>query len=249
MPVRPAQSFWLCKNNAIAINAYNALMSREEQPDASDAIPPEAPRPESRHTRRKARTRARITEAANRLFAERGYLETSVEDISEEADVAVRTIYTHFPSKAAILLAYFDHWLDTLVDGILERPVDEPIADAAAASLAAMHSAGWVDRSYGELEESPPSALGLITGPPEVAGYMMQAWMQAQDRIVVDAFERGGYSEGSLVPYARGAALFAACMGPIMAARLALAGRPLPESPTANSLILDFLTRMTREGV
>lgn len=48
----------------------------------------------SRHMRRKARTRARITEAANLLFTEKGYLETSVEDISETADVAVRTIYT-----------------------------------------------------------------------------------------------------------------------------------------------------------
>ena len=219
-------------------------MPASDMPEASE--PPETPRPESRHTRRKARTRVRITEAANRLFTEKGYLETSVEDISEEADVAVRTIYTHFPSKAAILLDHFDRWLIALVDGILDRPVDEPLVDAVAASLAAMEADGWVDRSYGDIEGSPPSALGLITGPPEVAGYMMQAWIQAQDRIVADAHARGGYPEGSLIPVARGAALFAACMGPIFAAQLSLSGPSLPPNATANSLIVDFLGRLTR---
>lgn len=200
----------------------------------------------SRHTRRKAQTRARITEAANRLFADRGYLETSVEDISELADVAVRTIYTHFPSKAAILLDYFDRWLDALVDGILARPVDEPIAEAVSASLSAMAEAGWVDRSYGNIAESPPSALGLISGPPEVAGYMMHAWMQAQSRIAGDAFARGGYAEDSLVPHARAAAVFAACMGPILAAQVSRTGDPLPSDATANTLIAEFMRQLTR---
>ena len=35
-----------------------------------------------------------------------------MEDISVAADVAVRTIYLHFDSKAAVLLTGFDDWLD-----------------------------------------------------------------------------------------------------------------------------------------
>lgn len=209
---------------------------------------PAEPKP-SRHMRRKARTRARITEAANLLFIEKGYLETSVEDISETADVAVRTIYTHFPSKAAILLDYFDRWLDALVDGILARPVEEPIADAVAASLLAMTEAGWANRSYDDLEQSPPSALGLVAGPPEVAGYMAHAWMLAQERIVADARERGGHPPESLVPFARATAVFAACMAPIMAAEVSRSGRPLPAGATANSLIGEFIARLTRGGL
>ena len=199
----------------------------------------------SRHTRRKARTRARIVEAANLLFAEQGYLQTSVEDISLRADVAVRTIYTHFPSKAAILLDHFDRWLDALVDGLAARPVDEPIADALAAALRTMAEAGWIDRSYGDVAGSPPSALGLVVGPPEVAGHMMHAWMRAQDRIAADVADRGGFEAGALVPAARAAAVFAACMGPIVAARLSLAGDPLPAEATANGLIGDFIGRLT----
>lgn len=65
---------------------------------------------------RKAQTRQRIIRAADQLFATKGYVGTSMEDISIEADVAIRTIYLHFDSKAAVLLAYFDAWLDELLD-------------------------------------------------------------------------------------------------------------------------------------
>lgn len=77
--------------------------------DSSDAGG-ETP-PVSRHTRRKAATRSKITQAAHQLFAVKGYQEASVEDISKVADVAVRTIYTHFPSKAVIRVDHFDRRL------------------------------------------------------------------------------------------------------------------------------------------
>ncbi len=161
----------------------------------------------------------------------------------------MRTIYTHFPSKAAILLDHFDRWLDALVDGILDRPVDEPLAEAVQASLRAMTEAGWPDRSYGNITESPPSALGLVDGPPEVAGHMMHAWMRAQDRIVEDASVRGDFAPGSLEPRVRAAAVFAACMGPILAAQISRTGDPLPRDATANSLIMGFVTRLARGGL
>ncbi|MCA0379856.1 MAG: TetR/AcrR family transcriptional regulator [Actinobacteria bacterium] len=203
-------------------------------------------RVQTRHDRRKARTRAQIVDAANQLFAERGYLETSVEDISELADVAVRTVYTHFPSKAAILLDYFDRWLDALIEGLLAQPVELPIAEALTEALARMKSDGWVDRSYDNIAGSPPSALGLIAGPPEVAGYMMHSWSEAQARLVTDAFDRGHYSAGSLEPQARATAVFAACMAPMFTARLSLDGEPLPRGATANGLIGEFVFRLTR---
>lgn len=209
----------------------------------------DAERRPTRHDRRKALTRARIIDAANRLFADKGYLETSVEDIAEEADVAARTVYMHFPAKASILLDHFDRWLDALVRGILDRSVREPIAVTVSAALDAMAADGWVNRSYGDIAASPPSALGLVVGPPEIAGYMMQAWLSAQQRLVDDAFARGGYPDDSLVPHARAAAVFAACMGPISAARISLSGEPLPRDATANGLITRFLTDLTRGGL
>ena len=50
-----------------------------------------------------AETRRHIITAARKLFADRGYAGTTIEDIAREAGIAVQTIYTSFGSKRAIL--------------------------------------------------------------------------------------------------------------------------------------------------
>lgn len=52
---------------------------------------------------RKARTRARLKEAALAAFAEHGYAEASIADITRAAAVAQGTFYVHFSGKEAVL--------------------------------------------------------------------------------------------------------------------------------------------------
>lgn len=52
--------------------------------------------------------RNNILSAALQLFEGKGYLETSMEEIAETADVARGTLYNHFESKAEVLLALTD---------------------------------------------------------------------------------------------------------------------------------------------
>ncbi|MCC7104015.1 MAG: helix-turn-helix transcriptional regulator, partial [Chloroflexi bacterium] len=59
-----------------------------------------------RHERRKRRTRHLIFEAAVRLFVEKGYEETTMEEIAEAADVARATVFNHVPRKHR-LVAYW----------------------------------------------------------------------------------------------------------------------------------------------
>lgn len=56
-----------------------------------------------RREQRKLEIRARIEDAAYRLFRERGIEETSIEQICVEADVARRTFYGHYTNKHALL--------------------------------------------------------------------------------------------------------------------------------------------------
>lgn len=49
-----------------------------------------------------------ITTAALEVFLEAGYANTTIDDIAARADVARRTVYNHFESKGAILLACLD---------------------------------------------------------------------------------------------------------------------------------------------
>ena len=53
-------------------------------------------------------TRGEILIVARRLFAQRGYAATSINDIAEEADVAVQTIYARLGSKRGMLIALID---------------------------------------------------------------------------------------------------------------------------------------------
>ena len=64
-----------------------------------------APRP-SRRARRSANIRERLFRAALQLFAERGYQKTTVEDITEVADVGKGTFFNYFPTKEHVLATY-----------------------------------------------------------------------------------------------------------------------------------------------
>ena len=57
----------------------------------------------SRRQARARETQREIIEAARRLFMERGYTGTTIEQIAQEAGVAVETLYATFGSKRAVL--------------------------------------------------------------------------------------------------------------------------------------------------
>lgn len=66
-------------------------------------------RPSDRRERRRVETRERIYRAALRIFAQRGYLETTVEDITDAADVGKGTFFNYFPTKEHVLATYGEH--------------------------------------------------------------------------------------------------------------------------------------------
>lgn len=57
----------------------------------------------SRRERKKLETREALLEAALVLFREKGYEETTMEEITERADVAKGTFFNYFPSKEELL--------------------------------------------------------------------------------------------------------------------------------------------------
>jgi AcrR family transcriptional regulator len=81
-----------------------------------------------RRARRSAATRESLFRAALDLFALQGFAETTVEDITEAADVGKGTFFNYFPSKDHLLLAFSDMQIAKLqaaVDRVLQS--DEPM--------------------------------------------------------------------------------------------------------------------------
>ena len=66
------------------------------------------PSPPRRDQARTRLARAAVIDAARRLFLERGYGATTIEAISEHADVPLATVYRLFSSKHGILKALLD---------------------------------------------------------------------------------------------------------------------------------------------
>lgn len=75
--------------------------------------------------RKKLRTRRTIAMAAMRLFAERGYEETTIADIAKAADVSPRTFFSYFPSKEDVVFAELDERLAQIRDQLDQRPRGE----------------------------------------------------------------------------------------------------------------------------
>lgn len=75
-------------------------------------------------------TRARILDAARRLFHEQGYHATGVTTILREAQVNAGSLYHFFPSKEAVLLGVLEWYVDLLhpeVMGPAEAAAADPI--------------------------------------------------------------------------------------------------------------------------
>jgi AcrR family transcriptional regulator len=80
----------------------------------------------------KERTRQRLLAEAQRLFRERGYAATSLEQIAEAAEVTKGAIYGHFASKEDLMLSALEaapapDYSTTLNDQ--SRPLNERLAE------------------------------------------------------------------------------------------------------------------------
>jgi AcrR family transcriptional regulator len=82
-------------------------------------------------------TRRRVLQAAESLFARRGYEATGMADVAERAGIGVGTLYHHFPDKRALLLALIDDWGDRELAHRRARPsIERFLGEHARAAFA-----------------------------------------------------------------------------------------------------------------
>ena len=64
----------------------------------------------SRRERKKEETRAKIFKCACKLFRDKGFENTTIDEIAERADVAKGTFFNYFPRKEAVFAFLAEQW-------------------------------------------------------------------------------------------------------------------------------------------
>src|SRR5580704_9315851 len=79
--------------------------------------------------------RGRLEKAAMELFQERGYVQTTVEEIAARAGLTERTFFRYFADKREVLFSGSKELEKTIVDGIESAPEDASPLEAVVAAL------------------------------------------------------------------------------------------------------------------
>ena len=70
--------------------------------------------------KKKLETKNKIFEVSGRLFKEKGFENTTVDEITKEAGIAKGTFFNYFPTKEALLM-YFAEQKDELIYDLIEK--------------------------------------------------------------------------------------------------------------------------------
>ena len=76
----------------------------------------------TRVQKRVAKTRRKLKQAALDVFSEKGFDATTVEDITEKADLGKGTLYRHFADKDDVVLALIEDAIEHLVGRLRSYP-------------------------------------------------------------------------------------------------------------------------------
>jgi AcrR family transcriptional regulator len=100
----------------MVINDYRSIMTGEMAQPHIPSFPRTHSRIRGRRERHKADIRLRLFRSALKLFAARGFAATTVEHITQAADVAKGTFFNYFPTKEHLLMEFGEMRLDMLRD-------------------------------------------------------------------------------------------------------------------------------------
>ncbi|MET8203374.1 TetR/AcrR family transcriptional regulator [Micromonospora taraxaci] len=109
---------------------------------------------------RRAETQRAIQAHAVRLFTERGYDGTTVNDVAEAAGVSPMTVYRHFPTKEDLVL--IDQHAQLVADRIAASPATQPLVRRIGGALIESTTTVTGGRGGGDLSTSGQFLLARL---------------------------------------------------------------------------------------
>ncbi len=160
--------------------------------------------------RKKAATKQSIQHHALRLFTEKGYDATTVEEIAAAAGVSHMTFFRYFPRKEEVV--EYDEYDPLIEDLIVARPPDEP-------PLVAVHQA--IRLGLEQILRADREALltrtRLVLHNPVLRSRNLVAQDATRDLFARALARRAGLAEPDLAATVQASAVLAV-IGPVMTA-------------------------------
>jgi AcrR family transcriptional regulator len=220
--------------------------------NSPDEVPPDGVTAKAGRTgrvaRRRTETRARLLAAAERAFARHGFPDARIEQIAEDADVSVGSIYNHFGSKEQLFVAVAEHTVAGVVDYMARAYTisDSPLEQVIAAGDAYMRFhldhpvvSRYLTFDSGELEDD-----GVAREIRERLGDQIEAMLEALETTIAAAVASGEARE--LDPRMMARFLFAAWNG---VAALGLRSDDFSLTPAEIEACLRQARRVLAEGL
>ncbi len=148
-----------------------------------------------RRERKKLETRTALEQAALRLFARQGYERTTVEEIADAADVAVRTFFRYFQSKQHVLYGDAAHGIaDRLRVALHDQPAGKAPVTAVGAAMDDLDLAG------AEQQRQVLERIRLMEKLPELTGMYHMIFDELHAVCAGFVAERTGQGSHELYP-------------------------------------------------
>jgi mycofactocin system transcriptional regulator len=166
----------------------------------------DAPAPRRSSRGRPPGTSARELEViALKLFAERGFHETTVDQIAAAAGITKRTFFRYYDAKSDVLWNEFDHEVETIRSLLAAMPEDVPVMEAVRRAV--------LEANHYRAEDVPElrMRMSLLSTVPDLAASATihyDAWERAVAAFVA---RRTGQPLESLYPLVVGRSVLAAC--------------------------------------
>lgn len=156
--------------------------------------------------RKKRRTRAHIAATARQLFVERGYDQVSVAEIAKAAEVAEKTVFNHFASKAALVFDDDPGLLDGILEAVRNRGAGQSALDALRTYLL-----GQADRLGQDQTSADSDAFrGMILASPSLRDYQRAMAARYERALTLVLAEATGADPGAPEPFVAAVALIGA---------------------------------------
>ncbi|HTF55012.1 MAG TPA: TetR family transcriptional regulator [Pseudonocardia sp.] len=134
--------------------------------------------------RKQERQRAELVAVGIRLFAQRGFDATTVDEVAEAAEVSRRTLFRYFGTKGDIVMEWARGTTAVLTESLRGRPLDEPPLVSLHAVFTAM-CASFTDRPA-----EVRAVSVMIERTPSLRPYSLLKHAQWEDALAVVLRER-----------------------------------------------------------